>query len=145
MPSRASRKTITRSVWVRMTPAEVIAFSAEGKQGVKQKVDEIIDRHMKPIVLKRSRTRPSFGDIEDVYTKWHGHGLILMAKRRGGVLRNKRVEDFETKSGRLTLTGADAYDISYFRHTGKWWTIRQGCTLKAALMYFRKPSPLWPW
>ncbi len=145
MPSQTTQKTISRGAWVKMTPAEVIAFSDNSKQLIKRKVDEIIERHMKPTMLKGARPRPSPGDIEDVYTKWHGHSLILLVKRRGGVLRNKRVEDFETKSGRLTLTGVDAFDVSYFRHTGRWWTIQQGCTLKAALEYFRKPGPLWPW
>ncbi len=128
-----------------MTPAEVVAFSEESKQTIKQKVDKIVERHMKPSVLKRRRTKPAFGDIEDVYTKWRGHSLILIAKRRGGSLRNKHVEDFETQSGRLTLTGVDTFDVSYFRHTGRWWTIQYDCTLRAALTYFRKPSPLWPW
>jgi hypothetical protein len=51
----------------------------------------------------------------------------------------------QTKSGRLTLVGADLFDVSYFRHTGRWWTIDTDCSLKAALKYFREPSPVWPW
>ncbi len=145
MSSRASRKPIARGAWVRMTPAEVIAFSDESKQAVKRKVDDIIDRHMNPIVLKRGHGKPAFGDIENVYTKWHGHSLILIARRRGGVLGHKHIEDFETKSGRLTLTGVDTFDVAYFRHTGRWWTIQYDCTLKTALTLFRKPSPVWPW
>ena len=145
MASRTGHKPIARGGWVKLTPAEVIAFSDEGKRAIKRRVDEIIDRHMKPVLLKRHGRKPLFGDVYDVYTKWHGHDLILVAKRRGGRLNNRRVEDFETKSGRLTLVSVDDFDLSYFRHTGRWWTIRQDCTLKAALTFFQKPSPLWPW
>ena len=68
-----------------------------------------------------------------------------IAKRRGGRVVGRYAEDFETKSGRLALVGVDMFDISYFRHTGRWWTIQHDCTLKTALKYFREPSPLWPW
>jgi hypothetical protein len=145
MSSRTTDKRINRGGWVRMTPAEIIAFSDESMQAIKRKVDETIDRYMRPLVVKPPRTKSSFGNTVDIYTKWRGHDLILIAKRQGGILVKRREEDFETKSGRLTLVGVDTFDISYFRHTGKWWTIHYDCKLKEALTYFRKPSPLWPW
>jgi len=145
MASRVSHKETTRGGWVKMTPAEVKAFSAESKQAIKEKVDSIIERHMKPSVLKRRGGRAAFGDVQDIYTKWHGHNLILIAKRRGGQVLDRYAEDFETKSGRLTLVGVDMFDISYFRHMGRWWTIQYDCTLKTALSYIQKASPLWPW
>ena len=131
--------------WVKMTPAEAEAFSAENKQAIKEKVDKIIERHMKPAVLQRQGRRAAFGDVQDIYTKWYGYSLVIIAKRRGGRVVDRYAEDFETKSGRLTLVGADLFDISYFRHTGRWWTIYYDCTLKTALKYLQKPSPLWPW
>ena len=136
--------TLQRS-WAKMTRAEVKAFSAESKQAIKEKVDNIIERYMKPKAINRRGRRAAFGDIQDIYTKWHGHSLILIAKRRGGRVANRYAEDFETKSGRLTLVGANLFDISYFRHTGRWWTIHYDCPLEAALRYLREPSPLWPW
>ena len=140
-----SNEPAARGGWVRMTPAEVIAFSDENKREVKRKVDQVIERDMKPQLLKHTRRKPSFGEVEDVYTKWHGHNLILIAKRRGGVVVDRRVDDFEAKSGRLTLTGVDTFDVAYFRHTGRWWTIHSDVNFETALALFRKPSPVWPW
>jgi hypothetical protein len=128
-----------------MTPAEVKAFSVENKQAIKDKVDKIIERQMKPAMLQRQGRRAAFGDVQDIYTKWYGHSLVIIAKRRGGRVVDQSAEDFETKSGRLTLVGADLFDVSYFRHTGRWWTIHYDCKLKTALKYLQKPSPLWPW
>ncbi|MEP7358093.1 MAG: hypothetical protein ABI847_12690 [Anaerolineales bacterium] len=131
--------------WVRLTPAEAKAFSAESKQAIKATVDLIVERWMKPETLKHGGRRPGFGDVQDIYTKWRGPSLILVAKRRGGKVADSIVPDFETQSGRLTLVGVDSFDVSYFRHTGRWWTIQSGCSLDTALKYFREPSMLWPW
>ena len=139
------RSNRTRTGWVKMTPAEIKAFSDEARQDINKKVDQVIARYMQPQLLSRRRAKPLFGDVYELYTKWRGYSLILVAKRRGGLLVDRNVEDFETQSGRLTLIGVDTFDVAYYRHTGKWWTLQQDCTLKSALAYFRKPSPIWPW
>jgi hypothetical protein len=145
MAPKKHQESTFRGGWVRMTPAEAQAFSAESKQIIKDKVDQVIDRYMKPSLPERQSGKAAFGVIQDVYTKWHGQSLILIAKRHGGRMLNQQVEDFETKSGRITLIGVDRFDVSYFRHTERWWTIHHDCSLKTALEYFREPSPLWPW
>jgi hypothetical protein len=146
MASQIRRKESFRGGWVKLTPAEVKWFSAEGKQAIKEEVDKIIERYMKPSFLKSRDDQVAFGNVQDIYTRWHGHNLILIAKHRGGRgPGGQYVEDFETKSGRLTLVGADLFDVSYFRHTGRWSTIETDCSLKAALQYFREYSPVWPW
>jgi hypothetical protein len=142
MAPEKHQKESFRGGWVKLTPEEVKWYSAEGKRSIKEKVDRVIDRHMKPQILGNQR---GFGDVLDVFTKWHGDNLILITKRRGERRRGLSGEDFETKSGRLTQVGADLFDVSYFRHTGRWWTIDTDCSLKAALKYFREPSPVWPW
>src|SRR5262245_27463087 len=144
MASHTHHNESDRGGWVRLTPEEMKWFSAEGKQLIKEKLDKIIEHHMKPSILQSRGGRAAFGEVQDLYTKWHGHNLILIAKRRGDRGRGS-AEDFETKSGRLTLVGADLFDVSYFRHTGRWWTIKTDCTLKQSLEYFRNPSPVWPW
>jgi len=130
--------------WVRMTPKEVIAFSAENKQAIKAKLDQIIEQDMKPEVLKVRGGRQGFGVVEDLYTRWHGDSLSLIAKRRGGELMGEGQELFETKHGRITITGADTFAVAYFRHTDRWFTILSECNLKTALDMFRKPSPVCP-
>lgn len=147
MASRTRQKEAYRGGWVKLTPAEVKAFSAENKQAVKEKLDRVIERYMKPALMQRRGRgrRPAFGDVQELYTKWHGDSLILIAKRRGGRIMGRVAEDFETKSGRLTLVGVDLFDVSFFRYTGRWWTFQSDCSLKAALEFFRKPSPVWPW
>jgi len=145
MVSHTRRNEAPRGGWVRLSAAEAKAFSAESKQAIKARVDQIIEEQMKPETLTRRGRRAAFGDVQELYTKWHGDHLVLFAKRRGGRVAGRQVEDFETKSGRLTIVGVDLFDVAYFRHTGRWWTIQSVCTQKTALEYFRKPSPLWPW
>jgi hypothetical protein len=145
MTSHTRRNDTRQGAWVRMTAAEARAFSAESKQAIKARVDRLIEQQMKPSTLTRQGRRARFGDVQELYTKWHGPHLVLIAKRRGGRVADRQVENFETKSGRLTLVGADLFDIAYFRHTGRWWTIQSACSLKVTLQYLRKSSPLWPW
>jgi hypothetical protein len=145
MAAPIHHKDRSRGGWVKMTPAEAESFSAENKQAIKDKVDKLVERYMKPAALQRHGRKAAFGDVQDIYTKWHGNSLVVIAKRRGGRMAGRDAEDFETKSGRLTHVGSDLFDVSYFRHTSRWWTIHYGCTLKTALKYLQKPSPLWPW
>jgi len=145
MASHTRHKESNQGGWIKLTPEELKWYSAEGKQTIKEKVDKIIERYMKPSVVRSQGARAGFGDVQDLYTKWHGDNLILIVKRRGGRGPGGYAEDFETKSGRLTLVGAGLFDVSYFRHTGRWWTIETDRTLKESLKYFREPSPVWPW
>lgn len=128
-----------------MSKAEAKTYSQDNKDAIKRDLDQILERDMKPVLLVRRKGRPAFGAITDVYTKWHGHGLILIAKRRGGTIGNRKLDEYESKSGRITIVGADRYSVAYFRHTGQWWTFASDCNLKSALAYFRKPSPVWPY
>jgi hypothetical protein len=112
MASPTHHQDRSRGGWSKLTPAEVHAFSAENKHSIKEKVDKIIERHMKPAALHHRGRRAAFGDVQDIYTKWHGHSLVVIAKRRGGRVANRYAEDFETKSGRLTIVGADLFDVS---------------------------------
>ncbi len=84
MASHTRHKESYRGGWVKLTPEEVKWYSAEGKQTIKEKVDKIIERYMKPSVVRSRGGRAGFGEVQDLYTKWHGDNLILIAKRRGG-------------------------------------------------------------
>ena len=73
------RDNRSRTGWVKMTPAEIKAFSDEARQAIKKKVDQIVARYMQPQMLSHRRGKPSFGDVYELYTKWRGYSLILMA------------------------------------------------------------------
>ena len=133
------------SGWRKLSQAEAAVFSTENKRLVKAKVDLIIEEHMKPAVLRPPGRRAAFADVLDIYTKWHGDSLVLIAKRRGGQVMDQDLPEFETRSGRLTLVGANLFDLAYFRHTDRWWTIAHNCTWKTVVKHLREPSPLWPW
>jgi hypothetical protein len=144
----ATRTQVTRkstSGWRKLSQAEVAVFSTENKRLVKAKVDLIIEGHMKPAVIKPAGRRAAFADVLDIYTKWHGDSLVLIARRRGGQVMEQDVPEFETRSGRLTLVGDNLFDLAYFRHTGRWWTIMQNCLWKTVGKFLQEPSPLWPW
>lgn len=145
MAPKSDRVEPRRGGWVKMTPAEVKAFSPESRQALKEKVDRLVDKYMRPVVIRPKGRSAAFADVYDLYTKWHGNSLVLFAKRRGGRVAGRVAEDFETRSGRITLVGAGLFDVAYFRYTDRWWTLLYDCNLQTALSFFRKPSPVWPW
>src|SRR6266540_2028185 len=98
MASHTRQKESYRGGWVKLTPEEVKWYSAEGKRTIKEKVDKIIERYMKPSVVRDRGRKAGFGDVQDLYTKWHGDNLILIAKRRGGRGPGGYSEDFETSN-----------------------------------------------
>lgn len=75
MASHTRSKESSRGGWVKLTPEEVKWFSAEGKQAIKEEVDKIIERYMKPSILRSRGGRAAFGNVQDIYTKWHGNNL----------------------------------------------------------------------
>lgn len=46
---------------------------------------------------------------------------------------NRIAPFFEIGFARMEFVGDDRFDLAYFRHTGKWWTIYSDLTLDEAL------------
>ena len=84
-----------------------------------------ISKQFEPIIdnLKKNNLRPvpepqEFNHCIDIFTKWRGNFFYIMQKYKTG--KNAIVEEFDTGLARLEYYGTDRYNLSYFRHTGKW-------------------------
>ena len=64
----------------------------------------------------------------DIYSKWYQNYFYLCEKIEPGRLNNL-IEGVEKKFVRLTYTGKNKFDLSYFRHTGQWELVTQDLTL----------------
>ena len=61
-----------------------------------------------------------------VYSEWRGKAFYLNVRYRA---RSRRPEDdFVVRHTRMTLTGFGRFDLAYFRHTDKWFTVFRGLT-----------------
>lgn len=59
-----------------------------------------------------------FNHCIDVFSKWRGNFFYIMQKYKAG--ENSTTDFFEVGLARLEYYGENRFNLSYFRHTGKW-------------------------
>ena len=77
-----------------------------------------------------------------VFSEWRGKAFYLCARFRA---RTRRVEDdFVVRHARMTLTGFGRFDLAYFRHTDRWFTVYRGLTAKECFEEIEGNEIFWP-
>ena len=72
----------------------------------------------------RARDPGPFNYPIEVFSEWRGKAFYLCARFRA---RSRRPEDdFVVRHTRMTLTGFGRFDLAYFRHTERWFTVYRG-------------------
>src|SRR4030095_1597277 len=61
-----------------------------------------------------------------VFSEWRGRAFYLNVRYR--VRSRKPEDDFVVRHTRMTLTGFGRFDLAYFRHTDKLFTVYRGLT-----------------
>ena len=84
-----------------------------------------------------------FNYLVDIYIKWYRDNLYFCEKYKSES-PNRIVDEFEEKFVRLKITNKDKFDISYMRHTGKWFSIAFGLTLNECLKMIENTPTLHP-
>jgi hypothetical protein len=78
----------------------------------------------------------------EVFSEWRGKSFYLCARYR---TRSRRSEDdFIARSARITMTGFGRFDLSFFRHTGRWFVVRRGLTAAACFEEIEGNEVFWP-
>ena len=97
-----------------------------------------IENQCKPLIEKfkseyvAKNPNKEFNYLVDIYIKWYRDNLYFCGKYKSES-PNRIVDEFEEKFVRLKATNRDKFDISYMRHTGKWFTIASCLTLNECL------------
>ena len=78
----------------------------------------------------------------EVFPEWRGKAFYLSVRYRA---RNRRPEeDFVVRRTRMTLTGFGRFDLAYFRHTNKWFTVHRGLTAAECFREIEENEIFWP-
>jgi len=86
---------------------------------------ESISKQFEPIVeelkknLKPLPEPQKWNHCIDVFSKWRGNYFYIMQKYKVGG-ENRLKDFFDAGIARLEYYGEDRFNLSYFRHTGKW-------------------------
>jgi hypothetical protein len=111
------------------------------KVELKTKAAELIETVLKPEHIKPPPKNAKWNYIVDLYTKWHRNYFYFCAKYACPSV-NALSPFFEIGFARLEYSGGvgrqSRFNLSYMRHTGKWWEIWHGLSLEQCLAEIRE-------
>jgi hypothetical protein len=106
-------------------------LSATEKATITVACQEFIDTVLKPRFLPVI-TPTQFNFPVDVQGKWHGRKYRFLQRYRSGFAENPG-EEFDAPFTRIDWISRDRFDVQWHRHTGQWFRVHQGLSLRAAL------------
>lgn len=90
----------------------------------------------------RGRTPGPFNYPIAVFSEWRGKAFYICATFRA---RSRRPDDdFVVRQTRMTLTGFGRFDLAYFRHTNRWFTVYRGLTAAECFKEIEANEIFWP-
>ena len=77
-----------------------------------------------------------------VFSEWRGKAFYLCVRYRAKS-RNPE-DDFIVRQTRMTVTGFGRFDLAYFRHTNRWFTVARGLTAVECFKEIDENEIFWP-
>lgn len=113
---------------------------------VRQQVDEWASRWLPSTFVRTLELRAldpgPFNYPVDVFPEWRGKTFDLCVRYR---VRSRRPEDdFIVRHTRMTLVGFGRFDLAYFRHTEKWFTVHRALTAAECFREIEANEVFWP-
>ena len=102
------------------------------KAEVQKKADQLVETFLKPNFIKPPPEDTQWNYIVDIYAKWYRSYFYFCSKYHCPG-PTAMADYFEDKFARLEYVGDGRFNVSYMRHTEKWWEIFQGLTLDQCL------------
>jgi hypothetical protein len=84
--------------------------------------EKFVDEVLRPRFLPKIRTTAQFNYPIAIYGKWLGDKYRFITRFRSDDPDSIEPE-FEAPFSRLEYVGRDRFDLSYLRHTGKWFCL----------------------
>ncbi|MFT6962100.1 MAG: hypothetical protein ACJAWV_001825 [Flammeovirgaceae bacterium] len=107
----AKKKPKPKMMWVYSPTATKVEKDSISRQF--ESLIEELKENLQPIPEPQQ-----FNHCVDIFSKWRGNFFYIMQKYKTG--ENGVQDFFEIGLVRLEFYGEDRFNLSYFRHTGKW-------------------------
>ncbi len=78
----------------------------------------------------------------EVFPEWRGKAFYLCARYR--TPSQIPEEDFVVSGTRMTMTGFGRFELAYFRHTGRWFTVYRALTAAECFKEIEGNEIFWP-
>ena len=123
---------MTRGRWIYTGGRAGHKPSEREKREIDRACEAFINDVLKPRFLPEIRPT-SFNYPIDIFGKWHGGKYRFVQRFRSDHPENAVDPEFDSPFARIEYVSRDRFDVSYFRHTGQWWTVYRGVSLAEAL------------
>lgn len=100
------------------------------KNRVENQCQSLIEKLKSQYVLKNPDKQYNY--LVDIYIKWN-RGYLYFCGKYKTENHDRIVDEFEDNFVRLKIIKPDSFDISYMRHTEKWFLIARNLPLKECL------------
>lgn len=110
------------------------------KAAISAKAQHLIDADLKPAHIKPPPKKADFNFLIDLHVKWHGRHLIFCSTYACPG-PHALSPTFESRFARMEYLGPDRFNLSYMRHTERWWEVYSGLTLEECFDHV-KEDPL---
>src|SRR5947208_10396670 len=98
-----------------------MAVSAQLRRQVYQWAKTWLKAKFSRLLELRAQDRGPFNYPIAVFSEWRGKAFYLNVRYRA--LSRRPEDDFVVRHTRMTLKGFGRFDLAYFRHTDKWFTV----------------------
>jgi hypothetical protein len=78
----------------------------------------------------------------EVFSEWRGKAFYVCARYR--MPSGQPVNDFIVRSARMTMTDFGRFDLAFFRHTERWFTVERGLTAAQCFKEIEGNEVFWP-
>ena len=102
------------------------------KHAISESCQAFIEQVLKPRFLPEIRPTEEFNYPIDIFGKRHG-GKYRFIQRFRSDREDALDPEFDSPFARIEYVSRDRFDLSYFRHTGQWWTVYRDVSLAEAL------------
>jgi len=119
-----------RYTWVFDPPKKKVPDNT--KRSVKERCDRFLDSTLRQKFINEQDATIRNMKVVALYTKWRGNFFYFKAKFESN--HPDAISPFiEEGFARLEYVDEERFNLSYFRHTGKWWEVHGGLTLDECL------------
>ncbi|NJN21000.1 MAG: hypothetical protein HC812_07165 [Leptolyngbya sp. RL_3_1] len=102
------------------------------KVALKTAADELIESTLKPKHIQPPPTDHDFNYLVDIYSKWY-QSYFYFCSTYNCPGERAISPSFDDKFARMEYVGDGKFNLSYMRHTQKWWEIYQDLTMAECL------------
>ena len=137
-----SRRSPTASGRRRTHERVPAAVPGQLRQQIDRWAEEWLERQFARLLQLRAADPGPLNYPVEVFSEWRGKGFYIFAKYRAHSRRTE--DDFVVRSARMTLTGFGRFDLAFFRHTERWFTVHRGLTAVQCFAAIEGNEAFWP-